>query len=218
MKEIFINSQNIKKESLNSDILNGMKDQLVSIYEKAMAEDVPIMKDDGLAFLLDYIREHEQIRDILECGTAVGYSAIRMAEIRWDMTVDTIEIDESMYRQACENVKTAGYDDRIHCHLCDAAVFDTNRIYDLIFIDAAKSQYRRYLEHYIPNSAPGTVFVFDNLAFHGIVDNNELSHNRSTVQMVHKILKFREHLLSDERFDTVYYPDVGDGVAIAVRK
>ena len=59
MKEIFINSQNIKKESLNSDILNGMKDQLISIYEKAMAEDVPIMKDDGLVFLLDYIREHQ---------------------------------------------------------------------------------------------------------------------------------------------------------------
>ena len=44
-----------------------------------------------------------------------------------------------------------------------------------------------------------------------------LSHNRSTVQMVHKILKFREHLLQDERFRTEYYGDTGDGIAVAVR-
>ena len=170
-----------------------------------------------MAFLLDYIRNHEGIRDILEIGTAVGYSAISMASVRWDMTVDTVEVSPQMYEQACQNVREAGLEDRIHCHFCDGAVFETAKIYDLIFIDAAKSQYRRYLEHFMKNSREGTVFLFDNLAFHGIVDDNSLSHNRSTVQMVHKILKFREHLLQDERFRTEYYGDTGDGIAVAVR-
>ena len=61
----------------------------------------------------------------------------------------------------------------------------------------------------------GSVFIFDNLAFHGIVDNESLSTNRSTIQMMHKIRKFRNHLLEDERFDTIYYPDIGDGIAVA---
>ena len=102
-------------------------------------------------------------------------------------------------------------------HLIDGAAFETNKIYDLIFIDAAKSQYRRYLEHFMKNSRIGTVFIFDNLNFHGIVDNEELSSNRSTIQMVHKIKKFREHLLNDDRFITSYY-EVGDGIAVSVRK
>ncbi len=194
--------------------MNGL---LKEIHDDARNHSIPVIKDDGMAFLLDYIRNHEGIRDILEIGTAVGYSAISMASVRWDMTVDTVEVSPQMYEQACQNVREAGLEDRIHCHLCDGAVFETPKIYDLIFIDAAKSQYRRYLEHFMKNSREGTVFLFDNLAFHGIVDDNSLSHNRSTVQMVHKILKFREHLLQDERFRTEYYGDTGDGIAVAVR-
>jgi len=194
--------------------MNGL---LKEIHDDARNHSIPVIKDDGMAFLLDYIRNHEGIRDILEIGTAVGYSAISMASVRWDMTVDTVEVSRQMYEQACQNVREAGLEDRIHCHLCDGAVFETAKIYDLIFIDAAKSQYRRYLEHFMKNSREGTVFLFDNLAFHGIVDDNSLSHNRSTVQMVHKILKFREHLLQDERFRTEYYGDTGDGIAVAVR-
>ena len=192
--------------------------KLNQIHDDARKKNIPLMKDDGMGFLITYLKEHESIRDILEIGTAVGYSAIRMAKVRWDMRIDTLEIDPAMYTQAVNNIREAGLSDRVSCWLGDGAQFETERIYDLIFVDAAKSQYRRYLEHFMKNSRPGTVFVFDNLAFHGIVDDNSISHNRSTVQMVHKILKFREHLLADERFDTVYYPDLGDGVALARRK
>ena len=188
---------------------------LEMIHDSAREENIPIMKEDGMDFLLEYIRKHERIRDILECGTAVGYSAIRMAGVRWDIQIDTLEIDPKMYETACQNVREQGLDDRIRCHLCDAAQFQTDRIYDLVFIDAAKSQYRRYLEHFLKNTVPGSVFLFDNLNFHGIVDHPELSENRSTLQMTRKILKFRDHLLADSRFHTVFYENKGDGIAIA---
>ncbi len=191
--------------------------ELKSIHDEARRKNIPLMKDDGMDFLIHYLEEHEHIRDILEIGTAVGYSAIRMAEVRWDMKIDTLEVNPEMYEQSLINVSQAGLSDRIACWLCDGAQFETEKKYDLIFVDAAKSQYRRYMEHFMRNSLPGTVFIFDNLAFHGIVDDNSISHNRSTVQMVHKILKFREHLLKDERFETVYYPDIGDGIAVAKR-
>lgn len=193
-------------------------DELKDIHDRARQEHVPIMKDDGMAFLLKYLREHENIRDILECGTAVGYSAIRMAEVRWDMQIDTLEIDPAMYEEAYRNIEMRGLQDRIHCHLCDAADFVTDRIYDLIFVDAAKSQYRRYLEHFCRNTMPGSVFIFDNLNFHGIVDDPALSGNRGTLQMTRKIKTFREHLLNDDRFETEFYPEIGDGVAVARKK
>lgn len=194
-----------------------MDKTLIEIHDEARKEHVPIMLDDGMAFLLNYIRKHEGIRDILEVGTAVGFSAINMAKIRWDNKIDTLEINPKMYEKAIQNIKNEQLDDRIHVHLIDGAAFETNKIYDLIFIDAAKSQYRRYLEHFMKNSRIGTVFIFDNLNFHGIVDNEELSTNRSTIQMVHKIKKFREHLLNDDRFITSHY-EVGDGIAVSVRK
>ena len=139
-----------------------------------------------------------------------------------DIYYDTSKYGETFiycvpYEKAIQNIKNEQLDDRIHVHLIDGAAFETNKIYDLIFIDAAKSQYRRYLEHFMKNSRIGTVFIFDNLNFHGIVDNEELSSNRSTIQMVHKIKKFREHLLNDDRFTTAFY-DVGDGIAVSVRK
>ena len=188
------------------------------IHEEALENGVPVMKDDGICFLCDYLREHPLIQRILEIGTAVGYSSIMMASVREDIVIDTVEIDPASAQQAEKNIRACGLSDRIYVHCMDGADYVTMSAYDLIFIDAAKSQYGRYLEHYYDNSHQGTVFVFDNLAFHGIVDDNSLSHNRSTVQMAHKIMKFRENLLKDSRFDAVYYPDTGDGIAVAVRK
>ena len=193
-------------------------DELKKIHDRARKEDVPIMLDDGMDFLLEYIRKHEGIRDILEIGTAVGYSSIRMAMIRWDMKIDTLEVSPEMADQAIRNIREGGLSDRITVHLMDGACFETDRIYDLIFVDAAKSQYRRYLEHFLKNTEKGSVFIFDNLNFHGLVDNETLTHNRGTLQMMHKIRKFREHLLKDERFDTTFYGDVGDGIAVSVVK
>lgn len=168
-----------------------------------------------MAYLLSFLKEHESVRDILECGTAVGYSAIRMGKVRWDMRIDTLEVDPARYKEAVRNIKDAGLDDRIACHLCDAAAYEPEKRYDLIFVDAAKSQYRRYLEHYYPYLLSGGYMIFDNLAFHGIVDDETKSHNRSTIQMVHKIRKFREDLLQDPRFQVTYEAERGDGIAIA---
>jgi predicted O-methyltransferase YrrM len=191
--------------------------KLKEIHDEAREHHVPIMLDDGMIFLLDYIKMHEQIRDILEIGTAVGYSSIRMAKLRWDMSIDTLEVNPVMYRQACANIQAEHLDDRIHVHLGDAALYETERIYDLIFVDAAKAQYRRYLEHFYRNSRQGTVFIFDNLNFHGMVDDPSLTENRSTIQMTRKLGKFREHLLKDKRFSTVFHDRTGDGIAVSIR-
>ncbi|MEE3487774.1 MAG: O-methyltransferase [Bulleidia sp.] len=191
--------------------------QLDEIEAQARKEHIPVMFDDGMEFLLSYLRDHEGIMQILECGTAVGWSSMKMASVRENITIDTLEINPGLYAQAKHNIEEAGLSDRIFCHLCDAVDYRTAKTYDLFFIDAAKSQYRRYVEHFYPNSCKGSVFIFDNLNFHGIVDHPELSENRSTLQMTRKIHAFRDWLMKDERFETEFHPEVGDGVAVSIR-
>lgn len=195
-----------------------MIDEFRELRKTARENSVPIMMDGGMAFLVDYLKEHPGIMRILEAGTAVGLSAMEMASVRDNITVDTLEIDPEMVRQARANIAAARLDDRIFVHEGDAAYYNTAQYYDLFFIDAAKSQYQRYVRHFLQFSYIGSVFVFDNLNFHGIVDDPELSRNRSTIQMTRKILKFRDWLLQHPQFDTVFYPEIGDGVAVAVRK
>lgn len=191
--------------------------EVLLIREAAKKNHVPVMMESGMNYLLEYIRTHPEIMRILECGTAVGLSAIRMASVRENITIDTLEIDRKMYEQAVNNIRNAGLSDRVFVHCTDASLYRTNQYYDLFFIDAAKSQYRMYLEHFFENSHIGSVFLFDNMSFHGIVDQPELSENRSTLQMTRKIRKFRDHMAEDQRFETEYDPSVGDGILTAVR-
>ena len=71
--------------------------------EYARNYHVPIMLPDGIEFLLQYIKENS-IHNILEIGTAIGYSAIRMCLVDSNITVTTIEIDESRYKEAQKNI------------------------------------------------------------------------------------------------------------------
>lgn len=189
--------------------------RLDEIKEQAKLDHVPIMLDSGMEFLLDYIRKRPSIMKVLECGTAVGLSSMKIASIRENITVDTLEIDPVMAEQAVRNIREAQLEDRVFVHLCDASLYETNQYYDLFFIDAAKSQYRMYLEHFLKNAYSGSVFVFDNLNFHGIVDHPELSENRSTLQMTRKIKRFRTAIQNDARFRTEWHPEIGDGVLVA---
>ena len=189
--------------------------RLEELEQEAREEHIPVMMEDGLAFLCSYIESHPEIRKILEAGTAVGVSAMRMAGVREDIGIDTLEVNEEMYRQAAENIAQAGLSERIRVHLGDAAEYETDEVYDLFFIDAAKSQYRNYLEHFMKNTHRNSVFVFDNLNFHGIVDDPSLSHNRGTLQMTRKIKRFRDWLMVEPRFAVTYYKETGDGVAVA---
>ena len=85
----------------------------------AKENHIPIMQQDGIEFLLDYIKNH-RIKRILEIGTAIGYSAIRMALINSNIEVVTIERDEERYKEAISNIKKAHVEQQITPILKDA--------------------------------------------------------------------------------------------------
>ncbi len=187
------------------------------IKKKALDEKVPIIKDDGLLFILNLIKERN-VKDILELGCAVGYSSIQMASLRDDIHIDTIEKNEDMYKQAIVNIKEEGLDKRIKVHFMPIEEFKTDKKYDLIFVDAAKAQYYKYTEQFLDNLKDDGVFVYDNMIFHGLVYDVENIKSKNTRSLVKKLINFLQIMRNDKRFDIMFFEDVGDGILLASKK
>jgi len=207
----------MRRLHLVCQIDDAMIPEIKEIKEKALEEGVPIIKDEGLAFLLKYI-ETNGCKRILELGTAVGYSAMEMAKLSEDIHIDTIEKDEKMYEQAIDNISNAGLSERIHVHFMPIEEFETKDRYDLIFVDAAKAQYGRYMEKFLDNLDEEGAMIFDNMIFHGLIYKADEITSRSLRSLVRKIIKFREMVQNDKRFDIMKFDDIGDGIFVLTRR
>lgn len=189
--------------------------RLEEIEKYAQENNVPIMQKDGIEFLTNYIKENN-IKNILEIGSAIGYSAIKMALVDNDIKVTTIERDIDRYNLAIKNIKDFNLNDRINIINADALEVELNDKYDLIFIDAAKSQYIKFFEKFEKNLKTNGVIVSDNLSFHGLVEDETKTNNRNTKQLVRKIRKYIEYLKENPNYKTTFY-ELGDGVAISIK-
>lgn len=183
------------------------------IKEKALKEGVPIIKDEGLIFLLSLIKENNY-KDILELGTAVGYSSMEMAKLDKDIHIDTLEKNIDMYNQAIKNIGDNNLNDQIKVHFGPIEEYKTDKMYDLIFVDAAKAQYGKYMEQFINNLKPEGKMVFDNMIFHGLIYDVDNIQSKNLRNLVKKIIKFRQLVHNDERFDIMMNDNIGDGILV----
>lgn len=190
--------------------------KLEELKQKAINDSVPIMMDEGIDFICNYIKTHN-VKRILELGTGVGYSSIKFSSLADDIFVSTIEIDFMRYKEAYKNVYDLGLQDRITVFFGDALTYSFVEDFDLIFIDAAKAQYIKFFECYKNNLSKDGVFISDNLFFHGMVKDPSLTHNYSTKKLLRKIKKYITFLETNTEFDTTFY-ELGDGVAVSKRK
>lgn len=186
------------------------------LEEYAEKNNIPIMQKDGIEFLLKHIEENN-IKNILEIGSAIGYSAIRMALINKDIKITTIERDKERYDLAVENISNFNLNDQIKIILSDAFEVELKDKYDLIFIDAAKSQYIKFFEKFKNNLSDSGVIVSDNLNFHGLRKVDEQTLSRNVRGLVRKLNKYVEFLENNQEFNTDFY-NLGDGVSISKRK
>ena len=194
-----------------------MYNDVIKEMEKYAEENsVPIMQKRGMNFLCKFI-EKNNIKKILEIGTAIGYSAINMALVDEDIEVVSIERDHDKYIEAIKNVKKCNLDKRISLIFADALNIDLEGKYDLIFIDAAKGQYLNFFEKYKENLLEDGFIVSDNMAFHGHVENYDKIENRNLRQLVGKLIKYIDFLKENEEYETKFYK-VGDGIAITYKK
>lgn len=186
------------------------------IEEYAKENNVPIMMKDGIEFLTQYIKENN-VKTILEIGSAIGYSAIRMALVDESIKVTTIERDTNRFNEAVKNIKEFNLENQIEIINADALEYTTDKQFDLIFIDAAKAQYIKFFEKYKTNLKQNGTIISDNLDFHGLVKNPELTSNRNTKQLVRKINTYIEFLKENKEFKTEFI-SLGDGIGISKRQ
>lgn len=183
------------------------------LEEYAACNNIPIMQKDGILFLTDYIKKNK-IRRILEIGSAIGYSAICMAQVDKNIKVVTIERDESRYKVATENIINYNLSDQVEIVFGDALELDINGKFDLIFIDAAKAQYIKFFEKYKNNLTDNGVIISDNLNFHGLTEENVIIKSKNLRGLVRKINEYKEFLRNNKEFHTDFLM-IGDGIGVS---
>lgn len=192
-----------------------MNTDIKRIEKYAAQYNIPIMDKSGIKFLTKYIEENN-VKNILEIGSAIGYSAIKMALVNDNIKVTTIERDDTRYLEAVKNIKDFGLEKRITLIFGDALDIELDGKYDLIFIDAAKGQYINFFNKYSKNLKKNGAIVSDNLAFHGLVEQEERIESKNLRQLVNKIRDYIKFLDENTEFITKYYK-IGDGIGVSLR-
>lgn len=183
-----------------------------ALEEYAKSNNVPIMQKDGIEYLTQYIKDNN-VKNILEIGTAIAYSAIRMCSVSNDIKVTTIERNKDMYDLAIENIKLFNLSDRINVIYGDALEVDIDGSYDLIFIDAAKSQYIKFFDKYSKYLKDDGTIVSDNLNFHGLRKNISNITSKNLRSMMKKLNDYVVFLEENKDYHTTFL-DIGDGIGI----
>lgn len=198
-------------EKPNSEILT-------EIEQAAHKDLVPIIRKEMESFLR-VILTIKHPKEILELGTAIGYSAILMSEC-CDARITTIENYEKRIPIARENIKKAGKSDQIELLEGDAMeVIKTlpDEKYDFIFMDAAKAQYINYLPEAMRLLPKGGVLITDNVLQDGDLIQSKFVVRRRDRTIHKRMREFLETVKHDERLETSIVP-IGDGIVMAVKK
>lgn len=190
--------------------------RIEDIEKFALDNNVPIMLKDGIDYLCNLIKE-KNIKNILEVGSAIGYSSIKMALVDKDINITTIEKDYDRYLIAVDNIRFNNLDNQINFIYNDAKDVELTDNYDLIFIDASKGNNKYFFEKFKDNLSSNGIIVTDNLSFHGLVEDESLIKTKNQRGIVKKIKDYLLFLDSNEEFITEYV-NVGDRISISKRK
>lgn len=194
-----------------------MKELILEMERYASEKNVPIIEKESITFIMKYIKANN-IKNILEIGSAIGYSAILMASVDPEVTVTTIERDNARYMECLKNVKKVNFEHKINVVFQDALEVNLTDVqYDMIFIDAAKGQYTKFFEKFKYFLKDGGVIISDNLKFHGNVGKSSEIESKNLRALVGKLEDYIEFLKENKEFETVFY-DVGDGLSVSVKK
>ena len=185
------------------------------IEEYGIKNNVPIMSEDTIEVIKNIITVNE-FHTILEIGTAIGYSTICFASTPGVTNITSIERDPIRSSIAYNNVKERRLKNITLRHT-DALEIEIKDKFDLIIIDAAKSQNMKFFNKFKENLNEDGIIIIDNLSFHGYVNQETRIQSRNLRQMVNKIRKFIDFLNNNEEF-TVKYIEVGDTLGVCKRK
>lgn len=192
---------------------------LDEIEKYALENRIPVVRKPTQS-LLKFLLAYSKPKTILEVGTAVGFSALLMSEYAPEgCRITTIEKYEKRIPAALENFSKAGKADRIALLEGDAAEIlkKLEGTYDLIFMDAAKGQYIRFLPDILRLLAAGGLLVSDNVLQEGDVVEPRFAVTRRNRTIHARMREYLFEIKHRPELETVVLP-VGDGVALSAKR
>lgn len=192
---------------------------LETIEQEALDTYVPIIRKETKS-LLKVLLCMQKPMNILEVGTAIGFSALVMSEYAPKGShITTIEKYEKRIPIARENFRRAEKEDKITLIEGDAleVMKGLTGSYDFIFMDAAKGQYIHYLPEVLRLLSPGGLLVSDNVMQDGDVIESRFAVERRNRTIHSRMREYLYELKHNDELLTSVIP-LGDGVALSVRK
>ena len=181
--------------------------------------NVPIIRPQ-MQSLLKFLLAWGKPREILEVGTAIGFSALLMSEYApQGCHITTIEKYEKRIPLARENFKKAGKEENITLLQGDATeiLAELKGEFDMIFMDAAKGQYINFMPDILRLLAPGGLLVSDNILQDGDIVESKYAVTRRNRTIHNRMREYLYALTHHEELETVILP-VADGVTLSVKK
>lgn len=195
---------------------------LETVRKEALAAEIPIIRDETAALLKCFVMMLRPKR-ILEIGTAVGYSALIMAEaMPEDAVITTVENYEPRVREATKNITGSSYRDRIRLINDDAGkvikvMASKGEQFDFIFMDAAKAQYINWLPDIIKMMPEGAVLFSDNILQDGRIIESRYQVERRDRTIHTRMREYLFELKHNVQLETSVLTD-GDGISISVKR
>ncbi len=212
MSKILYPSQKKYLEKFNKE-----DDSLLQEMEKFASEKkIPILYPESASFLEQIILITRPKR-LLEIGTAIAYSSIRIARVlRKKGIINTIELSEDNIKLASEFVKRSGYDDKIKIIPGDALNLlpAMTKKYDFIFLDADKEDYKKLFEYSMILLKKGGIIFVDNLLWHGYTASKEIPNEYKTSTKM--IREFNKLFTSQANLKSSILP-IGDGIGLGIK-
>lgn len=205
------------------DFMNSLEKEEISYLEElekyALDTEVPIIRKEMQSFLKTLITMNKP-RQILEVGTAIGFSALLMSEyMPSDAHITTIEKYEKRIPIARENFEKYGKAEQITLIEGDAAevLSGLSGEYDLIFMDAAKGQYIHFLPDILRLLKKGGVLLSDNVLQDGDVIESRYAVTRRNRTIHGRMREYLYELKNHPQLQTSIIP-LGDGITLSVKK
>ncbi|MBE5952764.1 MAG: O-methyltransferase [Lachnospiraceae bacterium] len=215
--------EGISFERISSFVKSYISDDeglLGQIYSEAIRDRVPVMRPETREFLKTQLIMKKPMQ-LLEIGTAVGYSSIYMSQFLGEGgKITTIELDEERVKIARANIEAMDLSQVISVIQGDAyEVLKTlpDDTYDFAFVDAAKGQYINYYPDVMRVVKAGGIIISDNILQDGDVLESHFTVDKRNRTIHDRMREYIYTITHDERLDTAIL-SVGDGVAISVKK
>ena len=187
---------------------------LEDLEKYAKENFIPIARKQTTEFMVNTIKENNY-KSFFELGTAIGYTTILLKTTFPELDIVTIEYNQKRAALAKTNFIDFNIEHEIEFVIGDAVIYETDKMFDLIFIDAAKLRNRFFLDKFSKNLNIGGTIIVDNMQLDDVWQGAEQK-KKAKYDLANK--EFKEYILSLKEYDVSIYDDIGDGIAVLKKK